>query len=147
MPATCITASKFLRWWSGLVAPSPLNLLTDRAALMAWAKSCLGPDKGLGITPSRVGNGPKQRKKSWQRSCALVLPRLPRGNQVLGLLPLSTRNNYGIGVGPPEAPRLVLLVRDVPAPKLKVGVPTVITRNSGIAKTIIPGKLVVFDGI
>ncbi|KAL2635483.1 hypothetical protein R1flu_006962 [Riccia fluitans] len=51
MPTACITASKFLRWWSGLVTPSPLNLLTYRAALTAWVKSCLGTGKEFSPKP------------------------------------------------------------------------------------------------
>ncbi|KAL2633585.1 hypothetical protein R1flu_005064 [Riccia fluitans] len=69
MLAACMTASKFLRQLAaGLIAPSPLNLLTDQAALTAWVKSCLRPGKGLGITPPRVGKGAGPAGKAMARN-------------------------------------------------------------------------------
>ncbi|KAL2634568.1 hypothetical protein R1flu_006047 [Riccia fluitans] len=52
-------------------------------------------------------------------------------------------NNDGIGVKPLDAPRFVIPGRDVPAPKLNVGVPTLDTRNRGTTGTVVLGKLVV----
>ncbi|KAL2643999.1 hypothetical protein R1flu_011586 [Riccia fluitans] len=49
-------------------------------------------------------------------------------------------NKGGIGVGPPDVPRLVVLGRDVPALKLNVGVPALDTGNNGIARTVVPGQ-------
>ncbi|KAL2653829.1 hypothetical protein R1flu_021957 [Riccia fluitans] len=182
MPAACITASKFLRWWSGLVVPSPLNLLTDRAALTAWAKSCLGPGKGLVITPPRVGNGvgtvgkvmagnpltgtagtipgePSARTPTPEYTFGQGLyPRRLEAKVTLGsgtkdatpgwltlggdaaarlytdqdtgrLRTGGVGNKGGIGIGPSEVTRWVVLGRDVSAPKLNVGVPTLDTGN------------------
>ncbi|KAL2624316.1 hypothetical protein R1flu_008561 [Riccia fluitans] len=68
--------------------------------------------------------------------------------RVTGLLrTYGVGNKGGIGIGPPEVPRLVVLGREVFAPKLNVGVPAVDIGNKGTAGTVVPDKLVAFDDI
>ncbi|KAL2623707.1 hypothetical protein R1flu_003912 [Riccia fluitans] len=200
MLAACITTSKFLRWWSGLVAPSPLNFPIDRAALMASAKSCRGANEEPGMTPLKVDNGAGIVEKGivgnpltyvigvtpgepivgtptpeytlgqgWYLGRPIAAVMLDNGTkgtalgwhtlggdaaarrfteQVIGLLrTYGVGNKGGIGVGPLEVRGLVVLGREVPAPKLNVGVLAVDTRNKGTTGIVVLCKLVAFAGV
>ncbi|KAL2634969.1 hypothetical protein R1flu_006448 [Riccia fluitans] len=64
MPLAHSTDSKFLRWWSSLVVPSPLNFLANQATLIANEYFAWGASLRLGIIPPGICIVPKRPRKS-----------------------------------------------------------------------------------